>query len=136
MVQWLRSHLTVQGTQRTQVQSLVRELRSHMLWCCHNWKYIHIHILCVCACTCSRVQLCVCACTCSRVQLFVTPWTVAHQTPLSMGFSRQEHWSELPLPTAGHLPHPGIEPTSLASPAFASRFFTTSTTCEDHTYSY
>jgi len=124
MVQWLRSHLTVQGTQRTQVQSLVRELRSHMLWCCHNWKYIHIHILCVCACTCSRVQL------------FVTPWTVAHQTPLSMGFSRQEHWSELPLPTAGHLPHPGIEPTSLASPAFASRFFTTSTTCEDHTYSY
>ena len=43
----------------------------------------------------------------------MTPWTVAHQAPpLSMGFSRQEYWSELPFPSLGHLPDPGIEPTS------------------------
>ena len=45
-------------------------------------------------------------CVLSRVQLFATPWTVAHQTPLSMGFSRQEYWSGLPFPTSGDLPDP------------------------------
>ena len=49
----------------------------------------------------------------SHVQLFVTLWTVAHQDPLSMGFPRQEYWSELPFPSSGNLPHPGIEPVSL-----------------------
>ena len=48
----------------------------------------------------------------SRVWLFVTPWTVAHQAPLSMGFSRQEYWSGLPFPSPGDLPNPGIEPGS------------------------
>ena len=48
----------------------------------------------------------------SRVQLFAAPWTVAHQAPPSMGFSRQEYWSWLPLPSPGHLPDPGIEPRS------------------------
>ena len=43
---------------------------------------------------------------------FVTPWTVAHQAPLSMGFSRQECQSGLPFPPPGHLPNPGIEPRS------------------------
>ena len=46
----------------------------------------------------------------SRVRLFVTPWTVAYQAPLSMGFSRQEYWSGLPFPSPGDLPNPGIEP--------------------------
>ena len=55
----------------------------------------------------------------SRVQLFVTPWTVAHQAPLSMGFSRQEHWSGLPCPPPGDLPDPGIEPESPALEADA-----------------
>ena len=64
----------------------------------------------------------------SPVQLFVTPWTVALQAPLSMGFSRQEYWSGLPLPPPGYLPKPGIEPTSLMSPALAGRFFTISIT--------
>ena len=50
----------------------------------------------------------------SRVQLFATPWTVAHQVPPSMGFSRQEYWSGLPFPSPGHLPEPGIEPRSPA----------------------
>ena len=50
----------------------------------------------------------------SRVRLFATPWTAAHQAPRSMGFSRQEHWGGLPFPSPGNLPHPGIEPGSLA----------------------
>ena len=49
----------------------------------------------------------------SRVQLFGTPWTVAHQAPLSMGFSRQEFRSGLPFLSPGDLPNPGIEPRSL-----------------------
>ena len=53
----------------------------------------------------------------SRVQLFVTPWTVARQAPLSMGFSRQEHWNWLSFPLPGDLPNPGIKPASPASPA-------------------
>ena len=48
----------------------------------------------------------------SRVWLFVTPWTVAYQTPPSMGFSRPEYWSGLPFPSPGDLPNPGIEPRS------------------------
>ena len=49
----------------------------------------------------------------SRVRLFVTLWTVAHQTPPSMGFSRQEYWSGLPFPSPGDLLEPGMEPESL-----------------------
>ena len=48
----------------------------------------------------------------SCVSLFATPWTVAHQAPLSMGFSRQEYWSGVPFPSPGDLPDPGIEPGS------------------------
>ena len=51
----------------------------------------------------------------SRVRLFATPWTVAYQAPLSMGFSRQEYWSGVPFPSPGDLPDPGIKP---GSPAF------------------
>ena len=64
----------------------------------------------------------------SPVRLFGTPWTVAHQTPLSLGFSRQEYWSGLLCPPPGDLPDPGIKPTSLMSPALAGGFFTTSAT--------
>ena len=60
--------------------------------------------------------------TLSRVPLFVTPWTVAYQAPLSMGFSRQEYWSGLPFPSPGDLPDPGIEPRS---PAFQADALTT-----------
>ena len=52
----------------------------------------------------------------------MTPWPVVHQVPLFMEFSRQEHWSELPFPSPGDLPDPGIEPASLA---LADGFFTT-----------
>ena len=51
----------------------------------------------------------------------MTPWSVAHQAPLSRGFPRQEYWSGLPIPPPGDLPNPGIEP---ASPALAGGFFT------------
>ena len=50
----------------------------------------------------------------SRVQLCATPWTAAYQAPLSMGFSRQEHWSGLPFPSPGDLPDPVMEPGSPA----------------------
>ena len=50
----------------------------------------------------------------SQVQIFATPWTVAHQAPLSMGFSRQEYWNGLPFPSPANLPDPGIEPRSPA----------------------
>ena len=53
---------------------------------------------------------------------FVTPWTVACQAPLSMGFPRQEYWSGLSFPSPGDLHDPGIKSTS---PALAGRFFTT-----------
>ena len=59
------------------------------------------------------------------VQLFVTPWTAAHQAPLSMGFSRLEYRSGLPFPPPGDLPSPGIELESPEPPALACRFFTT-----------
>ena len=58
-------------------------------------------------------------------------WTVVHQAPLSMGFSRQEYWSALPCPPPGDLPNPGIEVRSLVSPALADGVFTTSITWED-----
>ena len=55
-------------------------------------------------------------------QTLATLWTEAHQAPLSMGFSREEYWSELPFPFLGCLSRPGTEP---ASPAVTGKFFTT-----------
>ena len=81
----------------------------------------------------SPVTASVHACVLSRfscVQLFVTPWTVALQVPLSMGFFRQEYWSGLPCPPLEGLPNPEIQLASLLSPALAGGFFTTSTTWE------
>ena len=74
----------------------------------------HYHISCVCV----HVQ------SLSHVWLFSTPWTVAHQAPLSMGFPRKEYWSGLPFPTPGDLPDPGTEPESPASPALPGGFCT------------
>ena len=60
--------------------------------------------------------MCVCVCVCARSHSVlsdsVTPWTVAHQAPLSMGFPRQDYWSGQPFLSPGDLPDPGIEPTS------------------------
>ena len=67
-------------------------------------------VLCVCVC------VCLCVCSLSGTWLFTTPWTVARQAPLSLGFPRQEYWSGLPFPSPGDLPNSGIKP---ASPALA-----------------
>ena len=94
---------------------LIREAPQHC-FSCHYKIYIYIHMS---ACVLSGF---------SHGWLFATLWTAAHQTPLSMGFSRHEYWSKLPSPPPGDLPKPGIEPMSLMSPALAGRFLTTSTT--------
>ena len=70
------------------------------------------------------LSMCVHAKLLSCVRLFATLWTVAHQAPLSMGFSTQEHWSGLLCPPPGHLPDPGIKPVSLTSAVLAGGFFT------------
>ena len=64
----------------------------------------------------------------SRAQLLATLWTVVHQAPLSMGFSRQEYWSGLPCPPPGNFPDPEIETVALTSPTVAGGFFPTSAT--------
>ena len=70
----------------------------------------------------------------SCVRLCAALWLIARQAPLSMGFSRQEHWSGLSCPPPEGLPDPGIKPTSLRSPALAGGFFTTSATWEAQNY--
>ena len=76
---------------------------------------------------------CVLSCF-SHVLLCATPWTVACQAPLSMGFSRQEYWSGWPRPPPGDLPDPGVEPRSLMSPALAGRFFTLAPPGKPHSW--
>ena len=66
----------------------------------------------------------------SHVWLFTTLRTVAHQVPLSLGFSRHEYWSVFPFPLPGDFPTPGVEPAFLTAPALAGRFFITSATWE------
>ena len=70
----------------------------------------------------------------SYVRLFAIPWNVALQGPLSMEFSMREYWSQLPFPSPGDLPNPGIKPVSFASPALAGRFSTTVPPWEALTY--
>ena len=98
----------------------------------HPWyrhrDMMHTHHICTHIYMCTHIYtiyICVCAQSLSRVWLFVTPRTVAHQAPLSIGFLSQEYWNGLPFLPPGDLPDPGIEPASLASPALAGVFFTT-----------
>ena len=79
-----------------------------------------------------ELEVCMCAVLnhFTHLRRFVTPWTIACQTPLSIGFSRQEYWSGLPCPPPGALPNPGTKASSLKSPALAGGFFTTSATWE------
>ena len=102
-VQWL-------GLQTSPwIWSLVWELRS-------PWLCVGVGVS---VCVRARSQ------SLSHVWLSLTLWTIAHQTPLSMGFSGQEYWSGLPFPPLGHLPSSGIQPASPASPAcILGRFFT------------
>ena len=83
-----------------------------------------IIVRCVCVCVCQSLS------SLSYIQFFSAPRTVAHQVPLSMGFPRQEYWSEWSFPFPGDLPNPGIKPIPLVSPALAGGFFTTIATWE------
>ena len=78
------------------------------------------------------MSICVCVCTLMFFSDSATPWTVAHQAPLSMAFPRQEYRCGLPFPSPGDPPDPGIEPASLASPSLAGGFFTTGATWGAH----
>ena len=82
------------------------------------WCYLH----CVCLCA-KSLQLCPTLCDSMDYIVF--------QSPLSMGFSRQEYWRGLPCPPPGDLLDPEIKPTSIISPALADGFFTTSATWEE-----
>ena len=88
---------------------------------------------CLCVCVCAHIfrqpgYITVCVYVCTRVLSpsvvsgSATPWIIACQTPLSMGFPREEYWSGLPFHLPGDLPDPGIEPVS---PALVGKFFTT-----------
>ena len=80
-----------------------------------NFLFVKHMCLCVCVCVCFHAHMPV-----AQVLLFATPWTVAHQAPLSMVSAKQECWSGLGFPSPGDLPNQGIEP---ASPVLAGRFF-------------
>ena len=77
----------------------------------------------VCAYVCACTQACVLSHT-SHIWLFATPWIIAHQTTLSMEFSRKEYWSGLPYPPPDDLPGLEIEPASPATPPLAGRLIT------------
>ena len=68
----------------------------------------------------------------SCTELFATLWIVAHQARLTMGFSRQEYWSELPFSSPGDLLNPEIKPVTIMSPALVGRFFITRATWDDN----
>ena len=94
------------------VQATLRSLLEH-----HNWKASLLrHSVFF------MIQLLHCAVqSFSHVRLCETPWTVAHQAPLSIGFPRQEYWSGLPFPSPGNLPNPRIKPGSHALQADSLR---------------
>ena len=91
----------------------------------HDWNDLAAAAAAAAAAETNKILWSNYVCELCCVQFFLTSWTVAHQVPLSMEFSRQEYWSGLPFPTPGDLPNPGIESTFPASPALAGGFFTT-----------
>ena len=93
-----------------------------------NWKWFHVVGRTYLGFLLKPVVHTKCAQSLSRVQFFAAPWTVTHQAPLSMEFSRQEHCSGLPFPIPGDLSDPGIEPVSFVSPALTGGFFITNAT--------
>ena len=107
-------------------QQLINIHYYYFLKMCHFYQMTNSEVLLVKAKK-LLFKMCVCAhmCALTHVQLFVTPWTVANQAPLSMGFPRQEYWSGSPFPTSRDLPDPEMEPTSLSTPGLAGGFFTT-----------
>ena len=105
----------------TKLREICKREGCHTEWISRKEKSRH-HVL---THVCGIWKNCMCAQLLSCVWFFVTPWTVACQAPLSLGFSRQECWSGLLFPSPEDLPGSGIEPASLMSPALGSEFFTT-----------
>ena len=99
-----------------------------MVWCSHLSKSYSCLLMCqkftwyMPLCICLSLSLCVFVCVLSRGLSLCDPIDGAPPGSSVHGFSRQEYWSGLPFPTPGDLPHPGIRPVSLASPALAGRF--------------
>ena len=115
--QWYSLH-----SSHTLLPTLCPKLCSLCLLCCLTSRLISIIFLnSVCVCILSHF---------SHVWLFVTLWTIAHQVPLFMGFSRQEYWNGLLCPPPGDLHDPGIKPRSPVSPALVGWFFITCITWE------
>ena len=110
---WIAAFSTCKGQ-----YGLFRKVRSSK-WLAHHLRDLASTWRLIPACVLSHFS-----------RAFTTPWTVARQAPLSMGFSSPEYWSGLPFPSPGDVPNPGIDLTSLMSPALAAGFFTTSTTWE------
>ena len=103
-----------------QLPSRQTDVQESTIWACMSaWPMVSGSVLKLCVCL--VVQSCPSLCN---------PWTVAHQAPLSMGFSWQGYWSGLPFPPPGDLPDSGIEPVSPESPALVGGFFTSSATWE------
>ena len=97
-----------------------------ILYRCATWEALHNHSVAKITMRFSSVHFSWSVCLAASVlSNSVTPWTAAHQVPLSMGFFRQEYWSGVSFPFPGDLSNSGIEPASLASPTLAGRFFTT-----------
>ena len=134
------------GSQESDMTEQLSTVRTH--------RHIHTHIcMCVCIkCTSLDTRTYVCICVCVYIYiykiylsrylvpkrvyvlscnwLFLAPCTVAHQALLPMEFSRQEYQSRVPFPTLGYIPVSRIKHVSLAPPALADRFFTTTATLE------
>ena len=105
------------------IQCTTREVQS--LWV-HAGLYEYMLILPIQNKTTAYSSHAFCLLSCfSRVWLFEILFTIAHQAPLSMGFSRQEYWKGLPFCPPGDLPDPGIKPGSCLSPSLAGEFFAT-----------
>ena len=119
--------IVVVDTQSHTFEGNYLELNTHMHPYSYTNKYKLTEEIRTRLVDCTNVnimRLCMPSCF-SCVQFYETPWTVALQAPLSMGFSRQEYWNGLPCPTPGDLPNPRIELVFLMSPILASGFFTT-----------
>ena len=111
-----------------------------MLWWYHSFNITLCSLLVRCTCLKELSSHCIwlimlntlegSLCMLNHVLTFATPWTIAHQAPLSMEFSRQEYGSGLLFSTPGDLPNPGIKTMSFKSPTLVGRFFTTSATRE------
>ena len=118
--------------------SLWCNLRASCGWYVYTHMDIHTHpctSMCMNEYTYKPIDMCMYRCVFTHLcthglvmkscLTLVTPWTIGHQAPLSIGFSRQEYWSGLPFTSPGDLPNTRIEPVSLVSPALVGRFCTT-----------